>query len=161
MKRRAVQSITGLVVLLTATVGEAGVVTTRCGALGQTVTRTEQATTPMSFTARAFVDIRNASLSLTIPGTARSCIIVTYAAQMQSAAPERLLMRVVLDGSKVAEPGPIVMTADDGEQPLTAHGFTWVFTGVAPGTHVIKVQGSTGHGSVVKVQQQTLIVQSR
>jgi hypothetical protein len=166
MGRRAglqlISAVTALVICQTAAPAEAGVVVVAsCGVLLNTKARTERPSVPLTTASKSFVDLTGASLPVAIAGTAPSCLAVTFAARMLAVLPEGVAVRAVLDKTKIAEPGEIVMSANDDAGTMTAHAFTWVFTGVAPGNHVVKLQFRSLLGSSVGIGQSSLVVQYR
>jgi hypothetical protein len=137
-------------------------VTTSCGTLSRVKTRIDRPAAPMIASSSAYADVGNSSLSFTIGGSGKSCVIVTYAGRMRAVTPEALWMRAVMDGSKIGEPGEVVMTADDGGAgSYAAHSFTWLFPSVSPGGHVVKFQFRTELGSPAGIFQHTVVVQYR
>jgi hypothetical protein len=114
----------------------------------------------------SFVNVPEAKVSFTQHGTNPDCIIVSFTAQSFAPANRGLLMvRAVLDGSTVLEPGQQQLSGDDDEdfdgRWARSHGFTWAVNNVSPGSHEIQIEFRSFYGDRVFIHQHTTTVQHR
>ncbi len=160
MLRSMLSVLLGLGLLVVAQ-AESQARTIACGTLSKVKTGVDRAAEPMVMASLDFMEVPNSRIAFKVGGKGRSCVIVTYSARMQAVLPEQLWLRVVLDGKVIAEPGELVVTANDGSEGFGTRSYTWVFPAVSPGKRNVRVEYRSGGGSQVGIQQQTIVVQYR
>jgi hypothetical protein len=132
-----------------------------CGTLSHVKTAFDQPIEPVSTWSQNFQKIASTSITFKIGGKGKSCVLVTYSAQLQASIPSELWLKVVLDGKMIAQPGPMVAESNGEGGVFKAHSFTWIFPAVSPGRRTVHVEFKSSDGSVVSINQQTLVVQYR
>jgi hypothetical protein len=104
-------------------------------------TSSETATTSTSI----YVTIPEAAIIFTQGGASAGCVVVEFSGETSMGEAGTMRIRPLLDGALSAAPNQVA--GDAGHTSTETHEFTFIFPGVAPGKHTIRMQMSTGSGS--------------
>jgi hypothetical protein len=69
-------------------------------------------------------------------GTAPGCVMVHFSAEVVSGSP---VIRAVLDGTTMGQPNEVELDTHNPTN-ITARSFLFIFTGVAPGRHNVRIE---------------------
>ncbi|MPZ58480.1 MAG: hypothetical protein GEU91_18710 [Rhizobiales bacterium] len=115
----------------------------------------------VNMSSNVFAVVPQTLVAFTQGGASPSCVIVRYSA-MAAAQESWIPLRVVLDGSVIAEPGVI---SYEGETEIIgislARSFDFVFPAVAPGAHRVRVDWRSFRSTIIYMHRRTIIVQHR
>jgi hypothetical protein len=126
-------------------------------------------TTGVSTTSTTYVNVPDMSVSFTISGTASTCIVVSYTAEVYTGSDpnslignEVMFVRARLDGAVVGFPAEAQFEGDSDEDGdgawARAHAFNFVFPNVAPGAHTLRIQWRSIFGGTVVTHRRTAVV---
>ncbi len=121
--------------------------------------------TGKSTTSTTFVDIPNTAITVSIGGSANTCVKVEFSAYTfaATASTALLFVRVTQDGVACA-PGEVQFSGDDDEDGdgrwARSHAFNYLCA-VAPGAHTYKAQFRSFDGGSVFVHKTSLFVHHR
>jgi len=118
-------------------VASADSLTTQCGAVLRTTTKTSTAT--FTFNSQAFVNVPNGVFTVNVPTGTQRCVTVTFSAS--TSCPLACFVRV-LDGATEMEPAGVSNQLAEGNSD-EVHSFQWVRR-IGAGAHAIKLQIGTG-----------------
>ena len=103
-----------------------------------------------------FRTLQEGSLTFTQGGTAPSCVIVHFSAQIDSDC--LLTIRAFLDNTTAALPPEVELTSFLGD--VSARSFSFVFPNVAPGSHTLRMQFHIlNPGEIAIIKRHNVIVQ--
>jgi hypothetical protein len=166
-------AVTGVVALSTATaaaqVGSDGLVhgartkgavaPAAAGACNPTKIAYKTSNVSANMTSNVFAVVPQTPVAFTQGGVNPSCVIVRYSAMAAASYPKWIPLRVLLDGSVVAEPGEIQY---EGYTEISlARSFDFIFPSVAPGAHTVRVEWRSFNGGIIFMHDRTIIVQHR
>ena len=94
-------------------------------------------------------------------GTANDEVIVTFQASWSGVAQQfdTAFVRLTIDG--VVQPTNVSVPIFAGVEGTNTHGFTWISSSLAPGSHTARIQWRTDLGSTFCVDDRTLVVLHR
>jgi len=111
-------------------------------------------------TSSTFAQVPQMILNFTQGGDEETCVIVRYSGMGAAMEPRLIFIRVLLDGTEVAEPGNVQF---EGYTPgaSTARSFDFIFPSVEPGNHQVKVEWRSFNGEIVFMHRRSMVVQHR
>jgi hypothetical protein len=121
------------------------------GAIGYSVSTTEQATSKKSFS-----DVSGTDISFT--QGAAGCVEVSFSAEAGTVAGETLLAQVVLDGKITCEPGSNLFASEGTTDDPADHAMNYICPSVSAGSHSVTVQFASEFGHRVALDYRTTIV---
>jgi hypothetical protein len=120
--------------------------------------RTYDLSASNSTVSTTFIDIPATSVSFTVGGTTKTCLIVVeFSAEVVAANTQQLRIRAVLDGVTGGLPAEVVLQQGGLASNQTA---VFSFVGVSPGPHAVKMQfraAFNGGGAVTVLKRNTLV----
>jgi hypothetical protein len=114
--------------------------------------------TGLSTSSPDFVDVPGMTLTFE---TARSgCVLVSYSAVVLAAGADRPLLnvRAMLDDAYPSFPGEVQLEGDSQGEWADARAFSFVFTRVPAGSHVVKMQWRSADFGIVWTHERTMLV---
>lgn len=126
---------------------------------GMTVIEHIEDTSPsQSTSSTAFVNVPSASVGFA-QGTA-GCVVATFSASTFAPGNSRLMyVEAVIDGGTVAAPGAVLFSgADNALGFAEARAYSFVFTGVKAGAHVVQIRYRSANGAPVFLSKHSLVV---
>ncbi len=94
-------------------------------------------------------------------GTANDEVVVTFQASWSGVAEQfdTAFVRLTIDGA--VQPTNVSVPIFAGAEGTNTHGFTWISSSLAPGSHTARIQWRTDLGSTLCVDDRTLVVLHR
>jgi hypothetical protein len=115
-----------------------------------------------STSSSSFVDVAGSSIGFIVGGSVPSCVLVDFSAQAFAPATGTLMMvRALRDGGIGSVDGEIQLAAESASFS-DAHAYNFLFTGVTPGFHTVKMQYRTFFaGDTVTINDFNMVVNHR
>jgi hypothetical protein len=166
-------AVTGVAALLTTTAAaqvgsdglvhgartKAGVAPAAAGACSPTKIAYKTSNVSVNMSSNVFAVVPQTPVAFTQGGVNPSCVIVRYSAMAAASSPKWIPLRVVLDGSVVAQPGEVQY---EGYTEISlARSFDFIFPSVAPGAHTVRVEWRSFNTGIIFMHDRTTIVQHR
>jgi hypothetical protein len=116
--------------------------------------------TSHSTTSTTYVDVVETGVPFKQGGTKNSCAIVSFSSEALAAANESMQVRAVLDnGAIICRPDDNFFVTSGATATSEAdHAMNYVCAGVAPGSHVAKLQFKSVNGGNVTLEFRTVVV---
>jgi hypothetical protein len=99
-------------------------------------------------TSTTFINLPEAAITFTQGGTKASCVIVYFTGMVAVGANGQLFVRAIMDGSDVGLPELFQIIALSNNFSHT-HTASFIFPSIAPGSHQVRIQYSSGNGQQV------------
>jgi hypothetical protein len=167
-------AVTGVAALLTTTAAaqvgsdglvqgartKGGVAPAAAGACSPTKIAYKTSAVSVNMSSNVFAVVPQTPVAFTQGGANPSCVIVRYSAMAAASPPKWIPLRVVLDGSVIAQPGEIQYEGHT-ESISLARSFDFIFPSVAPGAHIVRVEWRSFNTGIIFMHDRTTIVQHR
>jgi hypothetical protein len=123
------------------------------GAAAMTTAVSEHTTSSSAFTL-----VQQSGISFTQGGARKSCVMLSFTAEVLAQGDRLLELRAVLDGGVEASPGPVYFA--QGDDVLRSRSFNFMFADVAPGPHRVELHFRNAGGSgAVKLGYRSAMLQ--
>jgi hypothetical protein len=109
----------------------------------------------------AFTTIPGMVQTFFLGGTANDEVIVTFQASWSGVTQQFDTAFVRLTVDNVVQPTNVSVPIFGGADGTNTHGFTWISSSLAPGSHTARIQWRTDLGSTLCVDDRTLVVLHR
>jgi hypothetical protein len=132
-----------------------------CGLLPRT--KVAQSNAGQSTSSNAFVDVIGASLGINIAGTANTCVLVEFNAQVYAPGAGKVMhVKAFLDGATESIEGQIQLQAESVTYS-DARSYAFFFPNVPPGAHNIKMKYNSfpGGTNTVHINEFSMVVHYR
>jgi hypothetical protein len=90
--------------------------------------------------------------------TKAGCVTVAFSGDVSAPAGTALQIRAMLDNSPSGQPADVFLVGMSGANNHAAHGMNFVFTGVAPGRHTLRMQLASTGANPVSLYTRSIIV---
>ena len=105
---------------------------------------------------KSYTDVGGTNISFD-QGTS-GCAEISFSAEGATVPGEILITRVLLDNATACLPDANFFASDSPSSALADHAMNYICTGVAPGSHTVKVQFRSRFGHKVALDYRTTIV---
>jgi hypothetical protein len=151
---RILRSVGAALVLATLTPATASAFTTTGSCSPSRVRYAVSDSFDISVDSPTYKNMRQAAVTFTQGGTAPSCVLVRFSAGATSNG-DSLLVRAVIDDAIIAlPPERLFMRTNEGGQQTV----DFVFPSIAPGTHILRIQGNSDNATAADVNFPMIII---
>jgi hypothetical protein len=137
--------------------GTAAIITGTCKAAKVHFSSNDTST---ATTSTSMVDLTGASVSFKTGGSGTSCVVADFTGQAFAPHPDLIQIQALLDGV-AGSPGVVQLVGDDTGVYSDSYSMQFVWTGVLPGTHLLKIQWKSFFGGSVAINRSTVVVQHK
>jgi hypothetical protein len=111
-------------------------------------------------TLTSYVNVANTAINFVQGGSKAGCVLVFFSAEAEAAANDIMVVHAMLDGVTPCSPDEIDFVTSNATVTVDAvRAMNFICPGVAPGSHVIRMQYRSDTGAGVYLTRRTIIVQ--